>query len=175
MPRPELLREHLVDEIVRRVLDHLDFFEDDALLRVDLRRRERRTHHHVAQQVDRERHVLVEHLDVVARVFLGRERVELAANRVDRLRDDLRRARVGALEQHVLDEVRDAALGIRLVARAAREPHADRHRSHVRHRFGDQPQPGRQRLSDDHVRPRRTRRGNRARQNACKLFTRLEL
>ena len=31
--------------------------------------------------------MLVEHLDVVARVFLGRERVELAADRVDRLGD----------------------------------------------------------------------------------------
>ena len=44
MPRPELLREHLVDEIVGRILDHLDLFEDDALLAVDVRRRERRPH-----------------------------------------------------------------------------------------------------------------------------------
>ena len=93
MPRPELLREHLVDEIVRRILDHLDLFEDDALLALDVGRRERRVHHHVAQQIDRERHVLVEHLDVVPGVFLGRERVELAANRIDRLRNHLRRAR----------------------------------------------------------------------------------
>ena len=67
-------------------------------------------HDDVGQDVDRERQVLVEHLDVVAGVFLRGERVELAADRVDRLRDVLRRPRRRALEEHVLDEVRDAAL-----------------------------------------------------------------
>ena len=62
------------------------------------------------EHVDRERQVLVEHLDVVARVFLGGERVHLAADRVDGLRDVLGAARRRALEEHVLDEMRDAAL-----------------------------------------------------------------
>ena len=61
------------------------------------------------EHVDGQRQVLVEHLDVVAGVFLRRERVELAADRVDRLRDVLGDARLGALEEHVLDEVGDAA------------------------------------------------------------------
>ena len=42
----------------------------------------------------RQRQVLVEHLDVVAGVFLGRERVELAADRIDRLGDVLGRCGV---------------------------------------------------------------------------------
>ena len=54
---------------------------------------EGRAQHDVGQQVDRERQVLVEHLDVVAGVFLRGEGVELAADRVDRLRDVLGRAR----------------------------------------------------------------------------------
>ena len=54
--------------------------------------------------------MLVEDFDVVAGVLLGRERVELTANRIDGLGDVLRRPRGGALEQHVLDEMRDAAL-----------------------------------------------------------------
>ena len=62
----------------------------------------------------------------------------------------LRRSRRRALEEHVLDEVRDAAFGVGLVARPARQPDADRHRTHVRHRLGDQPQSRRQRLGDDH-------------------------
>ena len=89
MAFPEVLREQLVDEIVGRVLDHLDLFEDHLLLALDLVGRERRAQDDVGEEVDRERQVLVEHLDVVARVFLGRERVELAADRVDRLRDVL--------------------------------------------------------------------------------------
>ena len=94
MPFPEVLREQLVDEIVGRVLDHLDLFEDDLLLALDLVGGERRAQHDVGQQIDGERQVLVEHLDVVARVFLRRERVELAADRIDRLRDVLGAARV---------------------------------------------------------------------------------
>ena len=41
----------------------------------------------VGEDVDGERQVLVEHLDVVARVFLRGEGVELAADRIDRLGD----------------------------------------------------------------------------------------
>jgi len=145
-----MLREHLVDQIVGRVLDHLDLFEDDALLLRDFARRERRPHQHVAEQIDRRRQVLVEDFDVVARIFLRGEGVELAADRVDRLRDLLRRPRRRALEEHVFDEVRDAAFLVRLVPRAARQPQSDRHRSDVRHRLGDQPQARRQRLGSHH-------------------------
>ena len=62
-----MLREQLVDQIVGRVLDHLDLFEDDLLLPLDVVRVERRVQHDVREQIDRERQVLVEHLDVVAR------------------------------------------------------------------------------------------------------------
>ena len=108
--------------------------------------------HDVRQQIDRKRQVLVEDLDVVAGVLLRRERVELAADRVDRLRDVLGRARVGALEEHVLDEVRDAALRVGLVPRAAHQPDADRHRPDVRHRLGDETKTGIEDLADDHGR-----------------------
>ena len=36
MAFPEMLREQLVHQVVGRVLDHLDFFEDDFLLALDL-------------------------------------------------------------------------------------------------------------------------------------------
>ena len=117
----------------------------------------------------RERHVLVEHLDVVAGVFLGGERVELAADRIDRLRNHLRRPRRRALEQHVLDEMRDAAFGIGLVARSARQPDADRHRPHVRHRLGDEPQ------ADGNVSATTIGHPWRSHRIARKLFTGLRL
>ena len=145
-----MLREELVHEIVGRVLDHLDLFEDHLLLAPDLFLDKRRTHDDVREQLDGERQVLVEHFDVVARVLLRGERVELAANRIDRLRDVFGRPRIGALEEHVLDEMRDAGLRIGLVARPARQPHADGDGPHVRHRLGDEPKAGIENLADHH-------------------------
>ena len=134
-----MLGEELVDEVVRRILDHLDLFEDHLLLALDLVRRKCRTKHDVGEQVDREREVLVEHLDVVAGVFLRGECVELPADGIDCLRDVLSRAGRGALEEHVLDEVGNPAARLDLVARASRQPHADRHRPNLGHCFGDEP------------------------------------
>ena len=151
VPFPEMLREELVDEIVGRVLDHLDLFEDDLLLLVEILGREVRVHHDVGEQIDRGRQVLVEDLDVVAGVFLRRERVELAADRVDGLGDVLGRARAGPLEQHVLDEMGDAAAVDRLVPGPARQPDAEAHRPDVRHRLGDEAETGIQDLACDHA------------------------
>ena len=149
MVLPEILGEQLVDEVVRRVLDHLDLFEDDLLLALDVVGAERRVHHDVGEHVDGERQVLVEHLDVVARVFLGGERVHLAADGVDRLGDVLGAPGRRALEEHVLDEMGDAALLLRLVARAARQPDADADRAHVRHPLREETETIRKHVADD--------------------------
>ena len=109
MVGPEILGEQLVDEVVGRVLDHLDLFEDDLLFALDVVGTEPRVHDDVRQDVDGKRQVLVEDLDVVAGVFLGGEGVHLAADRIDRLGDVLGRPRRRALEEHVLHKVRDAA------------------------------------------------------------------
>jgi hypothetical protein len=139
------------------VFDHLDLFEDDALLALDVLGLQRGAHDHVGQQVDGERQVLVEHLDVVAGVLLRREGVELTTDRIDRLRYLLRGPALRALEEHVLDEVRHARLGVRLVARATLEPDAHADRTDMRHRLGEQPQPRRQGLSVRHDPPSRPR------------------
>ena len=141
MPFPERLRENLVHEIVGRVLDHLDLFEDHFLFAVDVDLVERRTQDDVGKDVDGERQVLIEHLDVVARVFLGRERVELAADGIDGLRNIFGRSCGRALEQHVLDKMSDAAVFVALVPRAARQPHTQADRAHVAHRFSDETNP----------------------------------
>jgi hypothetical protein len=53
MGRPALLRKHFMHQIVRRIFDHLDFFEDHALFARDFSRRKRRPLQHVAQQIER--------------------------------------------------------------------------------------------------------------------------
>jgi hypothetical protein len=60
-------------------------------------------------------------------------RVQLAADGIDRLRDVLCGAGARAFEEHVLHEVRDAAVLGRFVSRSARQPHTNADRSDLRH------------------------------------------
>ena len=159
---PEPLREELVDEIVRRVLDHLDLFDDDFLFALEVVDAERRVADDVGEDVDGEREMLVEDLDVVARVFLRGERVELAADRIDRLRDVFRRPAGRPLEEHVLDEMGDAAALGGFVARSARQPHADADRTNLRHPLGEKTKTVIENVSDN----RRIRQGGARSRNA---------
>ena len=111
-----------VDEVPRRVEVHVHLLDDDALLAVDLLGVEPRVAEHVDEDVECYVAVLGRALDVVARVLLAGEGVELAADRVD-LPSDLARGRapLGALEEHVLGEVGDPVRVARLVARPGRE------------------------------------------------------
>lgn len=77
------LREQIVHAVARVVLRHRDLFEDDTALGVDVVLEDQRSGEHVADHVDGERQVGVEHARVVAGVLLRRERVHLTADRVD--------------------------------------------------------------------------------------------
>ena len=111
---------------------------------------------HVDEHVERRVARLGGAADVVARVLLAGEGVELAADRVD-LAGDVARRRppLGPLEEHVLGEVRDPVRLRRLVARAGREHDEAGDRLRVRHRRGQHPQAVRKRvaLEDPHRRP----------------------
>ncbi len=150
MIRPELLREHLVHQVVRRVLDHFDFFEHHTLLARNLLGRQRRPQQHVAQQVERNRQMFVEDFDVVPGVLLRRERVDLSTNGIDLLREVTGRPRIGALEEHVLHKMRDATVGIGFVPGAAGQPDANGRRPHVRNTFGHKPEARRKCLRPYH-------------------------
>ena len=63
--------------------------------------------------------------------------VQLAAELVEDLRDLLRRVARRALEEHVLDEVRDARARVRLVTRARTDPEAERDRADTRNPLRD--------------------------------------
>ena len=65
--------------------------------------------------------------------------VQLGAHRVERLGDLLRVVGARALEQQVLDEVRDAGAVVALVARAGADPEAERDRADARHLLRDHP------------------------------------
>jgi hypothetical protein len=77
---------------------------------------------------------------VVAGVLLGGERVQLAADRIHRLRDVDSGARRGRLEQQVFQEVRGAGHGGTLVTRSDTYPHPYRGRANPGQVFGDNPQ-----------------------------------
>ncbi len=98
------------DVVARSVEVHVHLLDDHALLAVDLLRVELRVPEHVGEDVERDRPVLARAADVVARVLLAREGVELAADPVDLVADVARgRPVLRALEEHVLREVGDAA------------------------------------------------------------------
>ena len=141
------------DEVARRVEVHVHLLDDHALLALDLLGVEARVAEHVDEHVERRVAGLGGAADVVARVLLAREGVELAADRVD-LAGDVARSRppLGSLEEHVLGEVRDPVRLCRLVARAGGEHDEARDRLGVRHRRGQDAQAVRQReaLEDPH-------------------------
>ncbi len=119
---PEVLGEELVDEIVGVVLVHLDLFEDDALLALDLLGGEGGVKDKVGEDVEGRGDVLVQNLDVETDVLFAGKGIEVAADGVDLAGDLTGGARGCSFEDHVLDEMRDAVDGDGLVARAGVDP-----------------------------------------------------
>ncbi len=126
-----------VDELVGIVLVHEQLFEDDLPLGVDLEGAERRCGDDIGQQFEAEVELPRRQPRVVRGVLLGGEGVHLASDRVDRLGDLAGAARLGALEQQVLQEVRCARHLGGLVAAAHRDPEAGGDRARLGHPLGD--------------------------------------
>ena len=146
---PEILGEDFVDEVVGTVLVHLDFFEDDAAFAGNIVGGESGIQHQIAEHVERDGQVLVEHLDAEADALLGGEGVHVAADRIHLARNVFRRAMLGPLEDHVLDEMRNAVPLLVFVARAGLDPDPDRDGADVLHLLGDDGQPVGQRGAPD--------------------------
>ena len=113
------------DVVLGGVLVHLDLLDHDVLLLLDLARRQRRLGDEVDDGLKSAPEVLVQAAGVEARVLLRRERVEVAADGLHPLVDEVPTAPPRALEHHVLDKVRDAALGGPLVAAPGVDPRPD--------------------------------------------------
>ena len=129
------LREEVVDELLRRVLVHRDLLEHDLALLVDLGERGREDH--VGHDVERRLDVVVGHAREDDGVLARGRGVELGAHRVERLRDRLRVEAARALEEQVLDEVRDARAVGALVAGADVDPEAERDGADAAHPLRD--------------------------------------
>ena len=126
------LREEIVDELLRRVLVHRDLLEHDLALLVDLRERGREDH--VGHDLERRLDMAIGDAGEDDGVLARRRGVELGAHRVERLGDRLRVEAARALEEEVLDEVRDARTVVALVARADIDPEPERDGTHARSR-----------------------------------------
>ena len=120
--REQRLAEEGDHPVVGRVLLHGDLLEDHLALGLDLVGPEGRRPEDVAEDVEPEDELPGREARVVRRVLLGGEGVHLAAHGVDRLGDLGGRAGLGALEQQVLEEVRGAGHGRRLVTSSRRPP-----------------------------------------------------
>ena len=114
-----------------------DLLHDDVLLAREFFRLEGRIGEDVGEHIERERHVGAQHARVIGRGLDAGRRIEVAADRLDLLGDLARGAVRGALERHVLEEMRDAVLVRVLVAAAGADPDAERGAFQMRHRVGD--------------------------------------
>ena len=103
----------------------LHLSEDHITLTFDAGLVESRVLHNVRENLQRTRHVLVEHLGIVCRLLPRRVGVEVAADVLDLLLELRSAALPCALEQHVLDEMRDPGGLLRLLPAPGVDPHAD--------------------------------------------------
>ena len=138
-------------EFGRIVAVHGDLVQDHRPLGVHVVAGDQGIADHVRQHVDHQRTVAVQHPGVEAGVLLGRVRVELPADRLDRGRDLLGGPRRGSLEQHVFEEVRGAVQRRRLLPGADAGEHADRRGPAGPDGFGDQLQPVGQHRAPDRL------------------------
>ncbi len=126
----------LENQVVRRIGDGADLLDDDVLLAQDFVAVEGRLGENIGEDVERQRHVGLEHAGIIGGGFGAGRGVEIAADRLDFLDDLPGGAPFRALERHVFEEMRDAVLVAPLVAAAGIDPNAERSRLEMRHRFG---------------------------------------
>ena len=138
--RERRLLQKLVDELIRAVARSRDLLQDHFALALQLVFRVERRLQDVGKNIEREANILFQHAGIVGRGFEAGRRIEFAADRLDLFRDGNGRAPCGALERHVLEEMRDAVLVRRFVACPGTNPDPERNRLDVRHVMRHDPQ-----------------------------------
>jgi hypothetical protein len=122
---PESLAEQFVDLIVRRVIHHMNFLEDDTPFLLYFVRIQNGVKDDVGEEIDRQRESSGQHFGIIAAELATGECIEHPADRIDLLGDFLRISASGPLEEHVLNKVGNAALGEILMARTVFHPEAE--------------------------------------------------
>jgi hypothetical protein len=123
------------------VLVHDQLLVDDVALLFQLDRVEDGVQEHVRQHIPKVLEAVGAGFAVKAGVLLGGEGVEIPPNPLDILRDAERGAFLGALEEHVLNEVGSSTEGIGLVPSPHFDPNAQADTAHVGQRGGGDGQP----------------------------------
>jgi hypothetical protein len=137
MFRPEAASENVVEEIFGIVQIHLDFFEDDLALFVDVAGVELGTKNEIGDDVKGDGEMLVEDLSVEADLFLGGEGIEHAADGIHFAGDVFGGTAFSTLENHVLEEMSKAIFGGGFAAGTISDPDADRDGADVLHGLSD--------------------------------------
>jgi hypothetical protein len=111
--------DQFADDLIGDVVNAPNFLSDDFALFLDIIGAEERAAQHVRDDIEADLDGVIGDSDGIGGRLAAGARVDVAANPLDLLGDDAGvRAALRPLEEHMLDEVRDARLLIHLVARA---------------------------------------------------------
>ncbi len=137
LPRVGRRLEMVEDDVVGRVARLAEFLQHHRLFALELVGVEARVADEIGDQIEAKGSVVGEQSRVEHRHVARGIGVERAADVLDLLGDDARRPRGGTLEDHVLEQVRDAVGPRLLEPRAGVDVEADRDRLDVGHRLAD--------------------------------------
>ncbi len=112
------------DDVVGGVVGLADLLQDNGALALHLLGLEGRVLQDVGKDVERERHILLQHLGVEGGALARGVGVEVAAHRLDLLGDGERAAPLGPFERHMLEKVGDTVDFCRLVSGPDIDPDA---------------------------------------------------
>src|SRR5262245_48971953 len=146
MVLPEVLSENFMDEVVRIVLVHLDFFQNHSALADNVVHRKYGVQDEIRKHVEGDGQVLVQDLDVEADTLFGGEGVQVATDGIHLASNRFGGAVASSLEHHMLNEVRDPVGLCLFIAGTGLDPYADRYRPDMFHLLRDDGQPIRQNL-----------------------------
>ncbi len=133
------LGQHVVDEVLGRILHHGDLLQHHFALAIEVG--EGGGEEHVGHHVQRHRQLVVQEAPVDDHVLPRGAGVQLPPKGVEDLGDLFRRELRRPLEEEVLYEMSGADERIGLIAGTGRDPEAQTHRAQVIELLGYQPLP----------------------------------
>src|SRR5256712_2068690 len=119
----------------------VDLLEHHVAFQLEVALAQQRVTHEVREDVERARQVGVEDACLKRGRVAGGVGVERTAPGLERERDLPRRAPLGPLEHHVLEQVGHAHRRSRFVGAGGAHPHAHRRRADARHALGEDDEP----------------------------------